>query len=459
MIFNRFTFILFFLFSSVCVYAQLVSIQQISVEGNHKTKEKIILRELLFNTGDVLETDSITALCQQSASQLINLNLFNKVEVIPTIKDSLVLITVRVTEKWYIWPIPFVEFADRNFNQWWDFKLNPDRVNYGLYAFVYNVAGMNYTAKISLINGYTRNIGGEFRIPYINSKKTIGINTGVWHRTNHEIVYQTKNNFQQFYHNQNKTVNYRIGGYAEVVYRKKYFTSQTAGVSVYTQRVDSQVLYLNRDYLNGKQKLAVASLYYQVLYRKVDNKFFPQKGFIASGTASLNTELQNRKLFWPEVFLQASAYTMKHNRLGAAAGLSVRYRPDNRYAYPFQQALGYRQQMVRGYERYVIDGSAYALLKAEARYNILNNRYINTNFLPLQGYKKTNITCLLTAFTDAGFVQNKYANSDNSLAQTLLISAGAGINWVFYFDKVIRFEYSVNRLKQGGFYLHFAQAF
>ena len=53
----------------------------------------------------------------------------------------------EVKEKWYIWPIPTIEFADRNFNIWADSSFDPSRTNYGLYLFTYNLFGLNHTLK------------------------------------------------------------------------------------------------------------------------------------------------------------------------------------------------------------------------------------------------------------------------------------------------------------------------
>ncbi|HTA27500.1 MAG TPA: hypothetical protein VK809_06920, partial [Bacteroidia bacterium] len=62
----------------------------------------------------------------------------------------------------------------------------------------------------------------------------------------------------------------------------------------------------------------------------------------------------------------------------------------------------------------------------------------------------------LTAFSDWGYVgsANPYVKNDY-LANTPLNGNGIGLDFVAYYDIVLRFEYSVNKLNQGGFFLHF----
>ena len=72
-------------------------------------------------------------------------------------------------------------------------------------------------------------------------------------------------------------------------------------------------------------------------------------------------------------------------------------------------------------------------------------------------FKSLQYAFYLNAFFDMGFVDNMYPMPElnNDLENTLLIGYGIGLDFVTYYDIVLRFEYSVNRMGEHGFYLHF----
>ena len=62
----------------------------------------------------------------------------------------------------------------------------------------------------------------------------------------------------------------------------------------------------------------------------------------------------------------------------------------------------------------------------------------------------------LNAFADIGYVGDAYFNN-NLLANNTMIGYGVGLDFVTYYDKVIRGEFSTNKLNEFGFFLHFVQ--
>eukprot|EP01036_Dinobryon_divergens_P058664 gene58664-78264_t len=66
--------------------------------------------------------------------QIFDLELFNTVEmqIAPPDSAGLTHITIYLKERWYLFVIPIVEIADRNFNQWWLAENKLSRLNYGV---------------------------------------------------------------------------------------------------------------------------------------------------------------------------------------------------------------------------------------------------------------------------------------------------------------------------------------
>jgi hypothetical protein len=93
------------------------------IEGNKLTKERIILREVTLALGDTLYWSNLQAGMEQSKNNVMNLRLFNFVEIEPIqIDNKRVIVLITVQERWYIYPVPIFEIAQTNFNTWWETK-------------------------------------------------------------------------------------------------------------------------------------------------------------------------------------------------------------------------------------------------------------------------------------------------------------------------------------------------
>lgn len=115
-----------------------VIISSLEFEGNKVTKDFILYREMEFARGDTVEGNILKNRIISTRENLLNTSLFNFVTVhIETSSYNhyqLARIKIEFIERWYVWPFPIFEFADRNFNVWWKTK-NFQRVNYGFFWF------------------------------------------------------------------------------------------------------------------------------------------------------------------------------------------------------------------------------------------------------------------------------------------------------------------------------------
>jgi len=131
-------------------------IDDIVISGNEVTHESIILRELVFSIGDTIEKMKLLPALQRSKDNLLNLALFNFVNLnIKHLDNNRIDVIIDVTERWYIWPVPILEYADRNFST---FIQNKDweKINYGVWLKWSNFRGRNelFTGKVRL--GYVK---------------------------------------------------------------------------------------------------------------------------------------------------------------------------------------------------------------------------------------------------------------------------------------------------------------
>ena len=158
-------------------------ISEIIISGNKITKDDIIKRELLFridSTYSIIELENKIKLSQQN---LKNLNLFNFIEIEKE-KNNLTTIYIKLVERWYVWPYPIFELADRNFNSWVD-KRDFNRVNYGLFFNWENFRGKNQLLRIKSRFGFKEHYQIMYDIPYVNDKK-------FWHKKTNIEYFRRK---------------------------------------------------------------------------------------------------------------------------------------------------------------------------------------------------------------------------------------------------------------------------
>jgi len=128
----------------------------------------------------------------------------------------------------------------------------------------------------------------------------------------------------------------------------------------------------------------------------------------------------------------------------------------NNPTYGLLGGLGYRNQLVRGYEYYVVNGNHFTLFKTQLRYAIVEDKIVNIKPLPMDKFNKIPISIYIGTYADAGYVsENLTTDNPNFLNDDWLYGGGTSIDFVSYYDMVFRIEYSVNRLNEHGLFIHF----
>ena len=93
-------------------------VSKINFVGNKVTKPSTMYREMLFREGDTICSYDVI---KESRENLLNCSLFNFVDFDWTDNnDNTKSLTVNVVERWYLWPIPYLAYADRNLRSWYE---------------------------------------------------------------------------------------------------------------------------------------------------------------------------------------------------------------------------------------------------------------------------------------------------------------------------------------------------
>jgi hemolysin activation/secretion protein len=128
---------------------------------------------------------------------------------------------------------------------------------------------------------------------------------------------------------------------------------------------------------------------------------------------------------------------------------------------PFPQTvgLGYRNDFVRGYELYVIDGQDYAIFKNNLKRELFKKDFKLPDFMPQQ-FGKVPAAFYLNFFTDFGYVRNYQPEWSNStLGNKTLIGYGLGLDCVTWYNSVLRLNFSRNGIGENKFFFNVAREF
>jgi len=107
----------------------------------------------------------------------------------------------------------------------------------------------------------------------------------------------------------------------------------------------------------------------------------------------------------------------------------------------------------------VIDGQDFWLSKTAFKYALIEKTTFNIPYVKMKQFNKAHYSLYLGVFSDIGYVIDKQTYKENSLSNSLLWGNGISIDYVTYYDKLLRIEFSVNHLGEKGVFLHFSNPF
>lgn len=436
-------------------------IEQIVIEGNRVTKPPIILRELTFHVGDTIRKMEMLPAFQRSRENLLNISLFNFVYFdVSHLPGNRIIVEISVVERWYIWPVPILEYAERNFNEFITNK-EWDKIVYGAWLKWNNFRGRNelLTAKIRL--GYINEYALSYTKPNLGRNQRHGINVGFNMNQQNEVIISTVNNLPTEYRPREKPAQREVNAYAYYTYRRKLYTTHSLRIHYHDYIVADSVAIVNSNYLGGgRTRLNYFTLSYVFSHDVRDSKVYPLEGF----AVRLNVEKMGLGLIpeFPYPGFSMTGMFMFHqklaNRLYFYNATKARYRQEKFLPYALNHALGY-QEFMSGYESYVIDGSDYFITKYNLKLQVLKPTTWTIPVIGMEQFNKIYYALYLNLFADAGYVNNVFPAPTNTMVNNWQFSSGIGIDLVTYYDQVIRVDFAINRFGDYGFFFHLETPF
>lgn len=435
-----------------------VTVRNIYIIGNKKTKESIILRELGVVRGEVLLRKELDKLLENDKSKIINTRLFLSVDFqIMDVTANQVEILIKVVERWYLFPVPIFKLEARNFNDWWVNQNRAlDRVSYGIKFYQYNLRGRNERLRLQAQFGFTKRFDIGYRIPYVDKSQRNGLMLRAGYFENNNIAYKSENHIQQFVDFGKRTRETSFGGLT-FSHRPSFYSFHFFSLNYQNSRIKDSVAILNPNFfLDGRTQQKYFRFHYR--YRKeVRNVIaYPTEGYM------LNFELDKLGLgIYDDINqLELNFDYFKYLDLGKNYFLSSRI--GGKVSFPKRQpylnfrGLGFKPDFIRGYELNVIEGQSFFLHKLSLKKRILNTKFKFHGLIKKEQFNTLPVAIYLKTFFDGGIVNNSIPDdTNNKLVNKYIFGSGVGLDIVTYYDFVVRFEYAINDRGQRGFFINF----
>jgi outer membrane protein assembly factor BamA len=449
--------------------AQFLTITDITLEGNKRTKEYILLRELEFKTGDRLKQSQLTSILTKNELLLLSTGLFVHVKLNVShwdVENQEIKLHIIVEEAPSLIPIPIFELADRNFNVWWnDFNASLKRVNYGIKLAILNAWGYGGRIKLSAQFGYTPKFDFSALLPYLDNKQSLRMELGALYAQNKEVSLYNIENKQFFDRLEERVIfkrqRYRVG----LIFRRKIFAKHILRIGYSNNWIDPELTAQeipngNQDFfLNSTSRQRYMFAEYEFTYDRRDLRILPTRGWLASirilkdGFGIFDDISATYLVPAIKYYHPISKKFIASVELNAKIGLERDRQPYYNY-----QGFGYGNDYLRGYELFVVDALDYFYGKFSIAYKAVHTAVKWPKIVP-KGMRIMPVQIYIAANYDTGFANDPFYSAGNSFTNRWLRGGGLGLNLLLYNTLQIQIEWSVNHLGESGLFLHSNTAF
>jgi len=441
------------------IHATDICIAEISISGNKKTKDFIILRELPFQEGDIFPEEELQKHLEVSINHLNNTSLFNFVYIdyeldsVARADCKTCTVSIRVEERWYYWPEIRIKFEDRNLSSWLQEK-DYKRITIGLGISVDNVFGLMHSLSANYYFGYKKGFRMSYSNIALNKKHTQMLGFSMVSLYNKTMNLFSENDRVVYVKDPDHYLDKTFEGAINYTYRPDIRNSHTINVGFQQTKLLDTVLTINKHYW-GSNKL-VNSFYtiaYNYGHEHRNSVSYPTTGFYA-GTEMKGVTADNLNFFYGSLNLKLQYYYEFFHRWFWSSRLNASATFKNKRAYIFDQNVGYEEKNITGFDYYVVDGQHFTILSNDIRYCLLPTRtvYLSSSEKALK-FMKIPFAIYAKLSFDGGYVYDKHHQATNTLANTFLWGTGLGIDLATYYDIVLNCNYSINKKGERAFFV------
>lgn len=439
-----------------------VQIDKIFIIGYKKTKEHIIRRELSIYDGQFLSKSELEEIVEADKRKIMNTKLFLSVDInFVELSEEKVDIIIRVSERWYFFPVPIFDLADRNFTEWW-VNQNADlsRVDWGIKLRHFNFRGRGEILNITAQFGYTKRFRLSYSIPYIDKKQKLGLSFYGDYSTNKNIAYTAIGHRLQFL-DAETVLRDRWRGGISLGFRPNFYSSHSFGVHYSSTGITDSVVFRNPNYfLDGNNHQSYYALTYSFTWDYRDFISYPLSG----AYFKLKLDQIGLGVFDDVNIFKANARYSRYFDLGRKFyfGSSITAHVSMPAGQPYYNysGIGFGKEFLRGYEKYVIEGQYFAVNKNSLKRLLFSFETDISDVVKIKQFSKVPFSAYFTLNFDHGYVANYSGYTENKMfTDRYIYGGGVGIDIISFYDFVMRWEYSMNIEGEHALYFNLFAAF
>ena len=430
------------LFPCYLSLGQSIRIDSIHFVGNEKTRENILRRELDFHEKDSLSIQDLNERIEYNRRKLMNTNLFIWVKSdYHQLPNGNLSINYECLEQWYVLAYPVFQLADRNLNDWWSRGHDFDRAIYGLHFLHNNFMGRNEKVVIKAETGFTDKLEISYQNPYLDPKKTLGMTINLAYSTQKNLAYKT-NQDTLTYIQSNAILREKWTGGIQFRKRFRFYDFQTLEFKYNHSIISDTIAKLNPAYFGaGRKEQNYAQIGYAFSYDFRDFVTYPLRGRKIDVSFTKYGLLPSDQVDFWEASAAAAFFFDLGSRFFLASQVKTKISRDGFIPYANTRGLGYGNDLVRGYELNVIDGTNFFLWRNTAKFQLIST-ILKLPFIKYKQFNQMPIAVYPTAFMDLGYVYNSNKETRNSTNQWLF-GTGLGIDFVTYYNFVCKVGFPV----------------
>ncbi len=395
-----------------------VKVDSIIVLGNRKTDTKVIKRELTFGINDKVDPEILS----YNRERIYSLGIFTRVTVLAEKINTENCVVIEVEESWYIYPIPFVELRDQDW----------EKISYGMDLGLRNLGGENETMQVRMGLGYDPVILFHYNYPYLFEKAATDLTFDIAYQKvkNKSVIaeYLYRGDFNQKDYSASIDLGKRFGLFNRMDFLLGYTYVETpfyiTGINASRGRID-RTLSFGISYTHDTRDLAQFPS--KGLYTKADLMLM---GFGIDGTNYRIADIDFRE------------YRILFSDLRAKWRFAGRFTFGGLVPYYNYSYLGYNER-IRGYFNTEMEGNDSYLGSLEFNYPLLKDMNIDLGFVPvvpkeLLSYR---IALYLELFCDTG---TTLMRGQSFSTKYLYTGYGTGLTFLILPYNILRIEYALN---------------
>ncbi|MFO7669000.1 MAG: hypothetical protein R6W31_05015 [Bacteroidales bacterium] len=460
-----------------------VKISRIEVTGNKLTKERIIIRELDFTPGDSLATmndksayslqigqkrfaradsSEVAVRMNYSRENIINTKLFLEVDLyLEQIVGEYYKLRIDVNERWYFWVFPIIQLDYPNFNDW---LKHPDfsQFTQGLFMSHNNLWGLGHQASLKGYFGSSQGIGLGYYIPWIGKGQKTGLLLAGGYRNSSVVEYGSLDNQRQMIYEKGSMKNYSFVG--TLSFRPGLYNYSKVRLSAHNISISDSLYNLTLDesiasFLpEGMQKINYLTLYIEYRYDSRNSHSYPLYGSYLMGFVNKQgLGILSHDVNYFNYGVDLHFYQQIGDRWFTAEMFKLLTSSSENIPYYFKQNLTSGDDFIRGYDYYALRGDNMYYFRSNLKYNLIKPAVKKPRKEKHQDSKFRSVpyAFYLNLIADVGYMADDFYGAYNPYNNKMLYSWGLGVDFVTYYDMVLRFEYILTNINSHGFFFGF----